>query len=66
MSFSGSADDNEEALRAAEEKSEKSKQTLDFVKKTLGDKVKDVRLSDNLGSHPVSVWPRRSRLSPLA
>ena len=47
----------EEEKKAAEEKSEKSKQTLDFVKKTLGDKVKDVRLSDNLGSHPVSVVP---------
>ena len=43
--------------KAAGEKSEKSKQTLDFVKKTLGDKVKYVRLSDNLGSHPVSVVP---------
>ncbi len=49
--------ETEEEKKAAEEKSEKSKQTLDFVKKTLGDKVKDVRLSDNLGSHPVSVVP---------
>ena len=48
---------SDEEKKAAEEKSEKSKQTLDFVKKTLGDKVKDVRLSDNLGSHPVSVVP---------
>ena len=49
--------ETEEEKKAAEEKSEKSKQTLDFVKKTLGDKVRDVRLSDNLGSHPVSVVP---------
>ena len=49
--------ETEEEKKAAEEKSEKSKQTLEFVKKTLGDKIKDVRLSDNLGSHPVSVVP---------
>ena len=49
--------ETEEEKKAAEEKSEKSKQTLDFVKKTLDDKVKEVRLSDNLGSHPVSVIP---------
>ena len=49
--------ETEEEKKAAEEKSEKSKQTLEFVKKTLGDQVKDVRLSDNLGSHPVSVVP---------
>ena len=49
--------ETEEEKKVAEEKSEKSKQTLEFVKKTLGDKIKDVRLSDNLGSHPVSVIP---------
>ena len=49
--------ETEEEKKAAEEKSEKSKQTLEFVKKTLGEQVKDVRLSDNLGSHPVSVVP---------
>ena len=49
--------ETEEEKKAAEEKSEKAKQTLEFVKKTLGDKIKDVRLSDNLGSHPVSVVP---------
>ena len=49
--------ETEEEKKAAEEQSEKAKQTLEFVKKTLGDKVKDVRLSDNLGSHPVSVVP---------
>ena len=38
--------ETEEEKKAAEEKSEKSKQTLEFVKKTLGDKIKDVRLSD--------------------
>ncbi len=30
---------------------------LTFVKDTLGDKVKEVRLSQNLGSHPVSMSP---------
>ena len=49
--------ETDEEKKAAEEKSEKAKQTLEFVKKTLGDKIKDVRLSDNLGSHPVSVVP---------
>ena len=49
--------ETEEEKKAAEEQSEKAKQTLEFVKKTLGDKIKDVRLSDNLGSHPVSVVP---------
>ena len=49
--------DTEEEKKAAEEKSEKAKQTLEFVKNSLGDKVKEVRLSDNLGSHPVSVVP---------
>ena len=49
--------ETDEEKKAAEEKSEKSKQTLEFVKKALGDKIKDVRLSDNLGSHPVSVVP---------
>ncbi len=47
----------DEEKKAAEEKSEKSKQTLDFVRQTLGESVKEVRLSENLGSHPVSIVP---------
>ena len=40
----------EEEKKAAEEKAEQAKTTLDFVKDTLGDAVKEVRLSANLGS----------------
>ena len=40
-----------------EKKEETAKPVLDFVKETLGDKVKDVRLSKNLRSHPVCVVP---------
>ena len=36
---------------AAEEKAEQAKTTLDFVKETLGERVKEVKLSDALGSH---------------
>jgi molecular chaperone HtpG len=31
--------------------------TIDFLKNTLGERVKDVRISANLGSHPVSLAP---------
>jgi len=47
----------EEEKKAAEEKAEKSKSTLDFVKETLGDSIKEVRLSTDLGSHAVCVVP---------
>ena len=47
----------EEEKKAAEEKAEQSKTTLDFVKETLGDAVKDVRLSANLGDSPVCIVP---------
>ena len=33
---------------------------LTFVKETLGDSVKEVRLSANLGSHPVAMVPEGS------
>ncbi len=36
---------------------EAAKPVLDFVRETLGDQVKDVRLSQSLGSHPVSLAP---------
>ena len=39
------------------EKSEELKDTLTFMQDTLGDKVKEVRLSTSLGSHPVSMVP---------
>ena len=47
----------EEEKKAAEEKTEQAKTTLDFVKETLGDAVKEVRLSTNLGTSPVCVVP---------
>ena len=48
---------SEEEKKAAEEKAEQAKPTLEFVKDTLGDKVSQVRLSTNLGSHPVCIVP---------
>ena len=48
---------SEEEKKAAEEQAEKAKSTLDFIKETLGNSVKEVRLSQNLGSHPVCVVP---------
>ena len=47
----------DEEKKAAEEKAEQAKPTLDFVKETLGDAVKEVRLSTNLSSHPVCLVP---------
>ncbi|MCI6806935.1 MAG: molecular chaperone HtpG, partial [Clostridiales bacterium] len=48
---------SEDEKKAAEEQAEKAKSTLDFIKETLGEAVKVVRLSQNLGSHPVCVVP---------
>lgn len=47
----------EEEKKAMEEKSEAAKTTLDFVKEALGEKLKEVRLSATLGSHPVCLVP---------
>ncbi len=47
----------DEEKKAMEEKKEAAKPTLDFVKETLGDKVKEVRLSATLKSHPVCLVP---------
>ena len=47
----------EEEKKEAEEKAESLKGFLAFVKETLGDSVKEVRLSQNLGSHPVCMTP---------
>ena len=44
-------------VKEAAEQAEKSKATLEFVKTTLGDDVKEVRLSENLGTHPVCMVP---------
>ena len=48
---------SEEEKKEAEAKAEEKKGFLTFVKETLGDQVKEVRLSANLGSHPVMMSP---------
>ena len=48
---------SEEEKKEAEEKAEELKGFLTFVKETLGDQVKEVKLSANLGSHPVCMTP---------
>ena len=47
----------EEEKKQAEEKAEEMKGLLTFVKETLGDRVKEVKLSSGLGSHPVCMTP---------
>ena len=47
----------EEEKKADEEKAEELKGFLTFVKESLGEQVKEVRLSSNLGSHPVCMVP---------
>ena len=47
----------EEEKKQAEEKAEEMKGLLTFVKETLGDRVKEVKLSSELGSHPVCMIP---------
>lgn len=47
----------EEEKKQIEEKTEALKETIDFVKDTLGERIKEVRLSSELGEHPVSMVP---------
>ena len=47
----------EEEKKEAEEKAEEMKGLLTFVKETLGDQVKEVKLSSDLGSHPACMTP---------
>jgi len=47
----------EDEKKEAEEKAESLKGFLTFVQETLGEQVKEVRLSSNLGSHPVCMSP---------
>ena len=47
----------EEEKKAQQEKAEEKKGFLTFVKETLGDSVKEVRLSSNLGNHSVCMTP---------
>ncbi len=49
--------ETEEEKKQTEQKAQASKGTLDFVKETLGDLVKEVRLSATLRSHPVCMVP---------
>ena len=47
----------EEEKKEAEEKAEQLKGFLTFIKESLGERIKEVRLSSNLGSHPVCMTP---------
>ena len=47
----------EEEKKEAQEKAEELKGFLTFVKESLGDKVKEVRLSESLGSYPAAMTP---------
>ncbi len=47
----------EEEKKKIDEKAEELKGFLTFVKEALGQSVKEVRLSANLGSHPVAMVP---------
>ena len=47
----------DEEKKAAEEKAEEFKSCLDFLKETLGEKVSQVRVSSDLGEHPVTMVP---------
>jgi molecular chaperone HtpG len=49
--------ETDEEKEATEKAAEENKAILDFAKETLGDRVKEVRLGKNLGSHPVSMTP---------
>ena len=48
---------SEEEKKAIEEKAEEMKDFLAFVKNTLGDSIKEVKLSGNLGSAPACMTP---------
>jgi len=48
---------SEEEKKEAEEKAESLKGFLSFVKETLGEQVKEVKLSSNLGSYPACMSP---------
>ena len=48
---------SEDEKKELEEKAEEKKGFLTFLKETLGEHVKEVRLSSNLGSHPAAMVP---------
>lgn len=49
--------ETEEEKKQTQEKAESLKDVLSFVKEALGEQVKEVRLSNSLGSYPVSLVP---------
>ncbi len=49
--------DTEEEKKAAEEQKKDLEPVLDYLKKQLEGRIKEVRLSQNLGSHPVCLVP---------
>ena len=49
--------ETEEEKKQTQEKAEELKDVLSFVKETLAARVKEVRLSNSLGSYPVSLVP---------
>ena len=48
---------SDEEKKAAEETEAQAKEVLDFIRETLGEKVKEVRVSKTLKSHPVCLVP---------
>lgn len=48
---------SEDEKKEAEKKAEELKGFITFIKESLGDKIKDVRLGANLGSAPVAMVP---------
>ncbi len=48
---------SEEEKKALEEKAEEKKGFLTFIKESLGENVKEVRLSSNLGAQPAAMVP---------
>ena len=64
MAFCNASSDDlglqsEDEKKELEEKAEKLKGLLTFVKETLGEAVKEVRLSADLGSYPVAMVPEQ-------
>ncbi len=47
----------EEEKKQAEEKAQALREVLDFIKESLGDKVNDVRISNDLGTHAITMVP---------
>ncbi len=48
----------DEEKKAAEEKAEELKSCVDFIKEALGEKIAEIRISNDLGAHPVSMVPQ--------